>query len=687
MKFFSIDTVISSFEDNKNKATDVFWGIMAILRSLDCKIEACVQYNVNSQKVANFLECWFSVRNEYKNYNTSATWYAVFSSKWVEQLSLFLKATTNIYSVIAWMYQHYEFETTPTYDELLTLFCKETSIEYEYLSSLFDMSKRPLNFSDSKFTHSEKLKCLSSRYGHCGGNNSVKSNGSYIVAEAGAFQRAPFIQTLYASSENYKCLMFTSIAPHVYYPSIFKESKQISLSNISRQVIYFGAPGTGKSRAVNDEVKEKAPNNNIRTTFHPDSDYSSFVGCYKPTMKNGNIEYSFTPQAFIKAYIGAWNDTNKPFYLIIEEINRGNCAQIFGDIFQLLDRNQHGESTYGIQPDADLQLYIAQRLGMNNNIPSEIAKGVEMRLPSNLFIYATMNTSDQSLFPIDAAFKRRWDWKYTSIRRGEREHILKIGNNNYFKWSSFIEKVNKKIFDLTKSEDKQLGYWFILPDENNIIDCEVFTSKALFYIWNDVVKDYATMEKANSPFGVDYAFTKFFDGNGKVIIEHVIAFLNALEVENYTEIVSNGIRNDIDNSSEEILDDIVEENDHSSLNKGSAFSYTLNGVDFTGIGKVIQHIVKTLCKSKRYVEIEADFNRIVKKTYNKESAIQPLLPSDLNPDEKGRNRWYSTPFSDIEGKKFSLISLWPDSSFDRIKDWVANYPDIFPSGIQQHKNS
>lgn len=300
-----------------------------------------------------------------------------------------------------------------------------------------------------------------------------------------------------------------------------------------RQMIYFGAPGTGKSHAVNTIVNREAPNRNVRTIFHPDTDYSSFVGCFKPTMRDGKIEYAFTPQAFVNAYIKAWRDISKPFYLIIEEINRGNCAQIFGDIFQLLDRNADGESSYSISPDSDLKAYIADKLSLQTNIPDEIRNGSEMRLPSNLFIYATMNTSDQSLFPIDSAFKRRWDWHYTAIGPTDSDPAISIDNQSY-SWSSFIELVNKKIFDLTRSEDKQLGYWFIKPDINNQIGWKPFVSKVIFYIWNDVVKDYAPMESQDSPFGKNYAFTTFFDKNGDPQANHVVEFLDALGVKKHS---------------------------------------------------------------------------------------------------------------------------------------------------------
>lgn len=221
--------------------------------------------------------------------------------------------------------------------------------------------------------------------------------------------------------------------------------------------IYYGAPGTGKSYEIDQITKVYGA---IRTTFHPDSDYSSFVGAYKPTMeevemqivpvvvaggitldtnkgtyKEKRITYKFVKQAFLKAYLSAWKKYAEgdesgiaPQFLVIEEINRGNCAQIFGDLFQLLDRQDNGFSSYPIEADADLQREIAEAFKTEKNymltkelnlqgvvknyvgnLAEDIKSGKILLLPSNFYIWATMNTSDQSLFPIDSAFKRRWD--------------------------------------------------------------------------------------------------------------------------------------------------------------------------------------------------------------------------------------------------------------------------------------
>lgn len=264
------------------------------------------------------------------------------------------------------------------------------------------------------------------------------------------------------------------------------------------QQIFYGAPGTGKSHEIKERTEGKAV---VRVTFHPDSDYSTFVGAYKPTMrsvadkykavagKDEEITYSFVPQSFTKAYTAAWN-TKEEVYLIIEEINRGNCAQIFGDLFQLLDRGDDGRSEYPVDADSDLAEHIAKELADSprTDLPDEVKEGRKLVLPENLYIWATMNTSDQSLFPIDSAFKRRWDWKYLPIENAGKEWKIKVNGNEY-DWYKFLEAINKEVLTLTHSEDKQLGYFFAKA-KDGIIDAKTLVNKVYFYLWNDVFKDY-----------------------------------------------------------------------------------------------------------------------------------------------------------------------------------------------------
>lgn len=295
------------------------------------------------------------------------------------------------------------------------------------------------------------------------------------------------------------------------------------------QIIYYGAPGTGKSHRIKKELKEMnvSKENIFRTTFHPDSDYSSFVGCYKPTMKpvdekyrnvvgkDEEIAYSFVPQTFIKAYTQAYKKPNENVYLIIEEINRGNCAQIFGDLFQLLDRDDNGVSEYPIKADSDLEMYLKGEL---KDYPDGIKDG-ELCLPSNLYIWATMNTSDQSLFPIDSAFKRRWDWEYEPIKYMNTDWEIEVGGNLY-SWTSFQKEVNNRIFDATNSEDKMLGDFFVKPN-NNVISEKQFINKVLFYLWNDVCKD-GDGDIFKTEDNKDVKFSDIYDTNASVTLKSMM---------------------------------------------------------------------------------------------------------------------------------------------------------------------
>ncbi|CAC9973884.1 AAA family ATPase [Flavobacterium panici] len=258
------------------------------------------------------------------------------------------------------------------------------------------------------------------------------------------------------------------------------------------QKIYYGAPGSGKSFKIETVLKQIPEEQKERITFHPDYDYVSFVGGYKPTSdKDGNITYSFVPEVFTKIYTNAWLNPHLDFYLAIEEINRGNCAEIFGDIFQILDR----QSEYSISPSLDLKSYL-------QNVLPPTCKGIsdgKIMLPENLNILASMNTSDQSLFPMDSAFKRRWNWEYVPINyepinedgssNDSFNYIIKI-NNGYFSWIDFIKKVNARIkTNSNLGQDKCIGNYFIKADNKSEINFEEFINKVVFYLWIDVFKD------------------------------------------------------------------------------------------------------------------------------------------------------------------------------------------------------
>ena len=361
-----------------------------------------------------------------------------------------------------------------------------------------------------------------------------------------------------------------------------KHPKSKKITNL--QQIYYGAPGTGKSHIINETICGESV---IRTTFHPDSDYSTFVGCYKPTtktvkmrdmaghiIKDDNSEpvteerivYEFVEQAFLQAYIQAWkfyansNDETKKQFLVIEEINRGNCAQIFGDLFQLLDRNSYGFSDYPIQADNDMRKQLKKAFnGLNisdenkvhinacykgdKDYVKQVLEGEILLLPDNLFIWATMNTSDQSLFPIDSAFKRRWDWQYMPISKGRENGKYMnwsiIANDNEYDWWSFLTKINEQIGSTTNSEDKKLGFFFCKAVDGKI-SADTFVGKVIFYLWNDVFKDFGFDNAIfNDEDGSTLSFDKFYSTeNGRVLVrkDKVEKFLKNLGVDVFKEI-------------------------------------------------------------------------------------------------------------------------------------------------------
>lgn len=396
------------------------------------------------------------------------------------------------------------------------------------------------------------------------------------------------------------------------YPNIkslaeINSELKMTRSTYALQQIFYGAPGTGKSHRIKEQLRAlNVPKENIfRTTFHPDSDFSTFVGAYKPTMKrqyryDGKvkakyyedddlagakkdeviidkvIQYDFVPQTFIKAYVRAYQ-TNENVYLIIEEINRGNCAQIFGDLFQLLDRDENGVSEYTIKADADIRAYLEDVLGCD----SEGIKDGELCLPSNLYIYATMNTSDQSLFPIDSAFKRRWDWEYEPIKYKNADWVIDI-NGNQFSWTSFQKEVNNRIFESTNSEDKMLGDFFVKPYDG-IITEKLLLNKVLFYLWNDVCKD-GDGDIFKTEDNKDVKFSDLYGENGTVML---LSMMKHLKVELLSE------------SDDEYEDD---DNDNDGDNSNTK-RYSINGEETNekgelwGKGALVKRAVEIYCNN------------------------------------------------------------------------------------------
>lgn len=290
---------------------------------------------------------------------------------------------------------------------------------------------------------------------------------------------------------------------NMFIPIIFQTGYQ---SSFERNRIIFGAPGTGKSFKLNCEKDALLADGGEyeRVTFHPDYSYANFVGTYKPVpCKDSDgkdaITYSYVPGPFMRTYVKAIKngrtDAPKPFLLVIEEINRANVAAVFGDVFQLLDRGDDEVSEYPIQASEDIKRYLAGELGGNPDDYSEI------RIPDNMFIWATMNSADQGVFPMDTAFKRRWDFTYLGIDDSEAGIVGKkviLGEGEYrriVEWNVLRKAINNELLTYKVNEDKLMGPYFIskknLP-ESEMIDPTVFTrifkNKVIMYLFDDAAK-------------------------------------------------------------------------------------------------------------------------------------------------------------------------------------------------------
>ena len=272
-----------------------------------------------------------------------------------------------------------------------------------------------------------------------------------------------------------------------------------------RNLIVFGAPGTGKSFKLNQDRATLLGKDNEedyeRVTFHPDYSYANFVGTYKPVpLNDGTITYQYVPGPFMRVYVNAIRSARsaspKAHLLLIEEINRANVAAVFGDVFQLLDRDKDGVSEYPIETTEDMRNYLAKELGGNSDNYTKI------RIPNNMFIWATMNSADQGVFPVDTAFKRRWTFEYIGIDDNDadirgKKVILGVNPQQLVEWNKLRKAINSFLANQKINEDKQLGPYFIsrnivVPENGDFIErnqfIKVFKNKVLMYLFEDAAK-------------------------------------------------------------------------------------------------------------------------------------------------------------------------------------------------------
>ncbi|OWV17554.1 AAA domain (dynein-related subfamily) [Fibrobacter sp. UWB16] len=288
---------------------------------------------------------------------------------------------------------------------------------------------------------------------------------------------------------------------------------QAPQNQLIKQKIIFGAPGTGKSHQLEEYCKTYFCDSEIsnsaeeigkryeRATFYPNYSFAQFVGTYKPVQntekgKESEILYKYIPGPFLRILVKALQNPEQNFLLIIEEINRANVAAVFGDVFQLLDR-KNGVSEYPIAASEDIKKYLKD---------NGIDHCDELRIPNNMYIWATMNSADQGVFPMDTAFKRRWEFEYIGIN--EKEDDMKNyeipmqkkeeSSREWMNWNELRHKINDRLTDLKINEDKLLGPYFISEEKLKLVEgrkvenaeefVKFFKSKVLMYLFEDAVK-------------------------------------------------------------------------------------------------------------------------------------------------------------------------------------------------------
>lgn len=363
-----------------------------------------------------------------------------------------------------------------------------------------------------------------------GGSSSSRNQPETIMANL------PYV--VWARPNNRKCIAY--VGRNVHEPANIKQADKQDLDALNamreaeyaktlgakpRNWIFFGAPGTGKSYQLNElAIGSFAKGNVKRVTFYPDYTYSQFVGCFKPiTRYKGSsdkpvseletyISYEFVPGPFLEAYVKAVQNPDENFLLIVEEINRANPAAVFGDVFQLLDRDADGRSEYEVAVPREMRDYLsvflpeyatnahisdpAKLLGEQHRLSAESKR---LSLPPNMYIWATMNSADQGVFPMDTAFKRRWDFRYIGIDEGENTDVggrvlseIKVPCGGHeVVWNNLRHAINEFMAsdDLKINEDKLLGPFFINPNDLTPERfADVFKDKVLLYLYEDAGK-------------------------------------------------------------------------------------------------------------------------------------------------------------------------------------------------------
>jgi hypothetical protein len=362
----------------------------------------------------------------------------------------------------------------------------------------------------------------------------------------------PFIRELLIPKQvGYEISIYKDSANIYSYAWTLFFKDAVQLTNITdlkinepHNLIVYGAPGTGKSHFLEDKSSVFGTRRS-RITFYPDYSYAKFVGNYKPTtyykfggtneyrdsrdsseknlliLNEPVIDYTFIPGPFLKALTAALK-SDEPYLLLIEEINRASAAAVFGETFQLLDR-KNGQSVYKVILSDEAMRYLKVELGTDYN---KIIDGIH--LPPNLYIWATMNSADQGVFHMDAAFKRRWNFEYIALNENEEEHSeteILFGAKKY-KWNLFRKVINDFLIAKKIPEDRLIGPFFMSKEE--LSKSSSIKNKLLLYLREDVMR-----HNHRQFFGYDTfsEITQHYNDAAGILTAELQAILNEIEIK------------------------------------------------------------------------------------------------------------------------------------------------------------
>lgn len=528
------ETIQRAFDNLAQMGLDnKIWGVLTILKNVKKFVKLPTSMGVmtlaicDKSNVQRDLKNFFSIQSRENDENvlgTDVDWILLRRdfTYWVA-IDLLGNKKIDYLSLAVFLYRNRSFSHEYTKEELVQDVKTLLNIPDEWANNWF----RNANSLEVQFDNSIENRWS---YDFVVNNRSYKFDRTHnsiifkpskdlysVVAKPDELSRGPFYQPLYAAQGNALLFIKDTFFDEQEKLQKKEESGVLNEGGFSftpTQIIYYGVPGCGKSNKIREQLKDVPEKNKIRVVFHPEYTNAEFIGQILPKV-NGHVTYEFTPGPFTQIIKRAYHNPNEQFYLVIEEINRGNAAAIFGDTFQLLDRLKAGEtdslgndpanaavntftegwSQYFVQND-DVNAYIR---GTENSIQIgniRFDSNTAIRLPPNLSILATMNTSDQNVFTLDNAFQRRFDME---LVRNEFDLTKPAVKTQYeaeiddtgIKWGQFWGWINAKITatlkGLSSTEDKRLGVWFV-SNVGGIIDDKVFAEKVLKFLWDDVFK-------------------------------------------------------------------------------------------------------------------------------------------------------------------------------------------------------